>query len=263
MIDQTTPVPANGIAVTGSTDLLCTDVGGVLSIELTSGDITAEIKHPVVFFQGEPIPYSEYASVATTNGKITLGAGSTAKYSTDEDDFVVYYTDHVLGILVSADVGGVSLPIESNAYKAVGHVEPVIEVSRRGDAEQTGNISVITALTSILFSGSTSPENFAGEELLARIYGSNWTSHGGFNSRNKLNFNTKPFGIAILMHSGKDLAAGDPYHIWGRMRFCYHCELTNISSPQNVTNDTTDPILQNVEFRAKYPIPEMTTILTT
>ncbi len=262
MIDQTTPVAENGIGVTGS-DLTLTDLAGALSIELAAGAITAEIKHPLVLFKGEPIPYSDFVSVATVAGKITLVAGSTAKYSTTDTDFVVYYTDHVLGILVSADVGGVTLPIDSTAFKAVGHVEPVVEVQRRGDSEQTGSISVITSLSSILFDSLSVPENFAGEELLARIYGSDWTKNAGFTTRNKLNFNRLPFGIAILIVSGKALSSGAAGDIWGRMVFAYHCQLTTVSSPQNLTNDTTDPILQNIEFRAKYPVPEFTTILTT
>jgi hypothetical protein len=262
MIDQTTPVPENGIGVTG-TDLTIAAVTTQRTIALTTGDITAEIKHPVVMYKGEPIPFSDYESVAPTAGLITLIAGTDTIYdSVIETDYVVYYTDHVLGLLVSADVGGITLPIESNAFKAIGHVEPVVEVQRRGDAEQTGTISVITSLSSILFNSQTTPENFAGEELFARIYGGDWSPNAGFAGRQRLNFNNDPFGICVLMVSGKALDSGDAGDIWARMLFIYHCELTSISSPQNLTNDTTDPILQNVEFRAKYPVPEFATTLT-
>jgi hypothetical protein len=263
MIDQTTPVPDNGIGVTG-TDLTISVDTTKRTIALASGNITAEVKHPVVLYKGEPIPFSDYETVATSAGLITLKAGTATTYpSTTDTDYVVFYTDHVLGILASADVGGVTLPIESNAFKAIGHVEPVVEVQRRGDAEQTGTLSVITSLSAIKFDGAGAPENFAGEELFARVYGSDWTANGGFSSRNALNFANNPFGICVAMLSGKPLASGEANDIWARLLFIYHCELTGISSPQNLTNDTTDPILQNIEFRAKYPVPELTSVLTT
>jgi hypothetical protein len=169
-----------------------------------------------------------------------------------------------MGTLVSAEVGGVTLPIESSSFKAVGHVEPVVFVSRRGDAEGTGSIQVIMSLTSILFSGGSSPQNFAGEELYKRIYGANWAySNQGFALRNKLDFNTLPFGIAVLMHSGLPLVSGAANKVWGNLLCIYHCQLTSIGAPANVSADTTDPILINVEFKSKYAVPEYSTLLTT
>lgn len=270
MIDQPVAVEENGLGVGGDTEraaqLTISFVATARTIALAAGALpaTGEVAYPVCFYKGEAIPFSDYATITPATGLITLIADTVTKYpSVLGSDYQVYYSDHVNGILVSADVGGLSLPIESTSYKAVGHVEPVVEVERRGDAEGTGTISVITALQSIMFDSGTVPLNAAGEELFARIYGTDWTANAGWSARQKLNFNSKPFGICIVMLSGKSLTGGDAGHIWGRIVCIYHCQLTSISSPQNVTNDTTDPILQNVEFRAKYPNPEFTTILTT
>ena len=264
---NTVAIPENGIGLTGS-DLTI----GASTTSRTIACATATsvlhancVKYPIVLYKGNPIPFSDFLTSVSALGLITLALLTTTKYpSTTATDYKVYWSDHVMGTLVSAEVGGVTLPIESSSFKAVGHVEPVVFVSRRGDAEGTGSIQVIMSLTSILFSGGTSPQNFAGEELYKRIYGANWAySNQGFALRNRLDFNTLPFGIAVLMHSGLPLVSGVANKVWGNLLCIYHCQLTSIGAPANVSADTTDPILINVEFKSKYAVPEYSTLLTT
>jgi len=262
MVAQSPVIDEMGLGVTGTSLTISDDGGTGRTIELTLGNITAEIAHPLVLYKGEPIPYSLYDSVATSSGEITLVSGTTTTYGTDASDYVVYYSDHVLGILQSAEVGGVSLPIESSSYKAVGHVEPVVSTETRGDAEATGSLSMILSLTSIMFDGDTTPRNYAGDELFARIYGSDWTQNPDFNDRIRLNYNSKPFGICIVTKSGKPYSQGDPGYVWGSAYYIYHCQLTNIAPPSNISGDASDPILQTVEFRSKHPHPDYSAFLT-
>lgn len=265
MIDLTTPMEENGLGLTGSNDLLCSAPGGgVLRIQNVSGATAgANVEFPIVFYKGEPIPESEIVQFVKAGCVIDIYDG-IAKYGTTEEDFIVYISGHIWGILVSADVGGVTLPIESTSYKAVGHTEAVVSVTKRGDTESTGTISVITSLTSLIYYGLTAPVNLgAGSELFYKAYGSDWkpATSASFSNRNKLTFNTKPIGICLVEVTGKRLNDVAQGHLWGRITCIYNCDVTSISSPQNITNDAGDPILQNIEYRSNY-LPEVTTVLT-
>jgi hypothetical protein len=104
--------------------------------------------------------------------------------------------------------------------------------------------------------------NLGPEDIFKRIYGADWTANIGFNFRNRLNAPSKPFGICLLILSGKPLASGPASDVWGTMYCQQHCELVAIGNPQNVTNDATDPVTVSVEFTAKYA-PDVATVLTT
>ena len=245
----------NGIEVQGA-DLDISDVGGVQTIKLASTATlpAAVCKHPVILHNGVAIPYSDFTlPIVLLDGAITLVAASTTTYP-DNGTHKVYYSDHLSGYLVSAEVGGVSLPIDINSFNAVGHEEPVYRVIKRGDADGTGSINVVNDLTAHMFFGETTPENDPGEELFKRIYGSEWTSGSAWDSRNAFRPPTKPFGVAVLQHSGKqyegETLAG---HVWAQLLCVYHCMLTDIGAPQNITNDATDPIQQSVDFQSRYP----------
>lgn len=248
----------NGIAVTG-TDLSCVLNVTKQEVKLASATTmtAAQVKHPLIFFKGKAVPYSHFDDTvppSTVDGLVTLTAAATSAggYTVDETDYVVYWSDHLSGYLISADVGGVTLPIDSNSFNAVGHEEPVYRVFKRGTAEGTGSLSVVMDLTAHVFGAATAPANWPGEELQKRIYGSEWTTGGGWDGRNPLMAPTNPFGVAVLKLSGKQLSSAEG-HVWGVLTCIYHCELTTVSSPQNVSNDSTDPIALNVDFTSRFP----------
>ena len=262
MYDETTPIAENGINVTGSDLLISDDAGTGRTIELVAGDVTAEnILYPVVFYKGTPIPFSDYDSIIVTAGEITLKSGTTTTYpSTDGADYRVYYCDPLLGIATSIEVGGVTLPIESSAFNAIGHSEPVITTRKRGEAEGTGSLTAMLNQAAILFDSATLPQNAPGEELYYRIYGSDWSKASAsskFDTINAKNFPSQPFGICVLMLTGAkfDEVATKEGQVWATANFIYHCEVTSIGPPQNISNDATDPVLQTVEFVSRYPIP--------
>lgn len=259
----------NGIAVTG-TDLSVLIPTTELEIEMDVATTfkSPHVKHPIIIYKGKAIPYSHFKGAAlpsTTNGKVTLTAAATTAgaYSVDETDYEVYWSDHLAGYLISAEVGGVTLPLDTNSFNAVGHEEPVYRIFKRGTAEGTGSINVVMDLTAHVFDTLTTPANWPGEELQKRIYGSEWTAQAGWDGRNPMIAPTNPFGIAVLKHSGKQLdsAAG---HVWGVLTCVYHCMLTAVSPLANVTNDSTEPIALSVDFTTRFPdMTDQAVILTT
>jgi hypothetical protein len=270
LANTTLGMPEKGLDVTGATNLTVTDAAGKRVIALASAkDITASsVDYPLVLYKGVAVPYSDFDGGVTPWAKgtctLTLKAGTTAKYPSEtETDWQIFYSDHLLGTLVSLDAGDVSLPLESNAFNAVGHLDPVIRTTRRTDPESNGSITVMESMTSFLFDSLTAPENTPGEDLLARVYGSEWTPGAGYDVRNKLKSPTNPFGIAVVQLSGKALAGDAAGNVWGNVLFVYHCRLTQVGAPQNIQNDATDPILRSVEFDTRYPDDvEQTTIYT-
>lgn len=257
-------IAENGIDVTG-TDLIIGAVTTQRTIALASGVITTDVKHPIVLYKGNPIPFSDYdnGGIQTGTPQITLKLLTTTTYpSITETDYRVWFTDNVLGIVTAADVGGVSLPVEENEFKALGHTEPVLKTLQRGNPESTGSITVISNMTSILFDTDTSPVNNAGEDLMARIYGSDWTPNGGFSQRSKLTFPTDSFGICLLMVSGAKVSqpVAGTGKLWAVARFIYNCEISGVNAPENVDADSTDPVLQTIEFTSRFE-PETTSIV--
>jgi hypothetical protein len=243
-----------GMGVTGSDLTISDDAGTGRTIELASGDITTEVaQHPVVFYKGTPIPFSDYDNIINTKGEITLKSGTTTTYpSTSGADYEVWYSDHLWEIVQSLSLGGIELPIESSEYSAVGHGEPVYRVVKRGEQSQSGSITVVEDMQSLMYDGGTAPKNSAGEELLYRIFGSSeWSKGAGLANPNLISPPSNPFGIAALMLSGNSLG-GNQGEIWAVAQYVYHCELTNVGEPQNVTGDSTDPILRTIEFDSFY-----------
>jgi len=113
LIGKSPHIAQNGFGVTGDDaayGLTIGDDGGTgrtIELALASTDIGTTITYPVVYYKGVAIPFSDYSTVAAAKGKITLKSGTTTKYpSTDEDDYIVYYSDFVLGVLATADIGG-------------------------------------------------------------------------------------------------------------------------------------------------------------
>lgn len=246
----------NGIGLTG-TDLTVTDATTYYTIETSTATTfdASQVKCPIVFFKGKAIPYSHYNGASppsTTNGLITLTTATYADYTDVETDYVVYYSDHLTAYLISAEVGGVTLPIDTNSFNAVGHEEPVYVVTKRGTADGTGSVNVIMDLTAHLMDTLTAPVNWPGEELQKRIYGSDWTVQAGWDARNPLQAPTQPFGIALLKHSGKSYGAAQG-NVWAVLTCVYHCELTTVSPLGNVSNDSTDPVSLSIDFTTKYP----------
>ena len=259
LYDQTVAIYEFGLGLTGATEITVTDVAGALTIQTAtaSADITAETAlYPVVFYKGNAIPFSDYDSTTppvTGQGLITLIGGTTAIYGTDEADFEVWYSDHLWAITQGISAGGVSMPIETNEYSSVGHDESVYKVVKRGDQESSGSITVVEDLTSILMSADTAPNNNAGSELLARIYGTDWSADQTVDNPNILTPPTNPFGVCIVMLSGNKLNdAGNVGKVWASVQHIFHCKVTNIGEPQNITGDATDPILRTVEFESYY-----------
>jgi hypothetical protein len=250
-----------GIGCTG-TDLTIGASTTSRTIALAAGVIGTDVKYPVVLYKGTPIPFSDFLTVQSATPQITLRLTTVTLYpSTTNTDYKVFFTDPVLGIVTNVEAGGVSLPLESNEFKALGHEEPVIKTVTRGDPEGTGSISVVSNMTSVLFDSSTVPKNNAGEDLLARIYGSEWTANAGIGTPNILNFPTNPFGITILKMSGlRKGDAGNTGKIFLRYRHIYHCMVTNIGAPQNLDNDSTDPVIWTVEYTSKYATPGFGTV---
>jgi hypothetical protein len=257
MINNTLSFPQYGIGVTGSTDLTVTQPSSDTII--TEGTVTTglNITYPIVIYKGVAVPYSAVETAYDPATGIIELTGTD--YTTDSDDYVIHYSDHLLGDLVSIDAPNVGLPLESNSFNAVGHDDPVLKVTKRGDADASGSLSVIEHMTSLMESGGTTPLNNPGEDLLTRIYGSEWTqgSNGIYDSPatwNTLKAPTNPFGVAILVWTGQPLTGGSiAGEVWGNLHFIYHCRLTNISAPQNITGDSTDPILRNIEFECQFP----------
>lgn len=253
---QTAALYQFGLGLTGATEITCTDASGVLSIKTTvaSSDITAETAaYPVVFWKGNAIPFSDYDTVVVTSGEITLVDGSTAIYGDSEDDFEVWYTDHLWAINQGITAGGVSMPIETNEYSSIGHDESVYKVVKRGDQESTGSITVVEDLTSIMFDEGVAPLNNAGSELLARIYGADWAANQTVATPNILTPPVSPFGVCIVMLSGNRLHdAANEGKVWASIQHIFHCKVTNIGEPQNISGDATDPILRTVEFESYF-----------
>jgi hypothetical protein len=255
LYDQTVGIYEFGLGLTGSTEITVSDAATAVTIETAtvSADITAETAaYPVVFWKGNAIPFSDYASVVTAQGLITLIAGTTAIYGTNEDDFEVWYSDHLWAINQGISAGGVSMPIETNEYSSIGHDESVYKVVKRGDQESSGSITVVEDLTSIMMASDVAPLNNAGSELLARIYGTDWNADSTVDAPNILTPPTNPFGVCIVMLSGNRLHSADVGKVWGSVQHIFHCKVTNIGEPQNITGDATDPILRTVEFESYY-----------
>lgn len=250
----------NGLGLTGS-DLFVTAAATKRTINIASTPTMPAdtVKHPIVLYKGEPIPFSDFDAAtppSTVSGLITLKAGSETTYpSTTLTDYVVYYSDHLNGILIGGSVGNVSLPLESSSFNVIGHVDPIYKVERAGEPEANGNIQVVTSLTSFLFGGATpdtAPRNYPGEEILKRIYGSEWVAGAGWSARNAMRRPTNPFGIVIIQHSG--LSLGDSQGLtWAKVTCVYHCRLTGISEIQNMSNDATSPQALQVEFNSRFP----------
>lgn len=258
LYDQAVGLHEFGLGLTGATAITVTDVAGAVTIKTTvaSSDITAETAlYPVVFWKGNAIPFSDYDSVTppvVASGLITLIADTTAIYGVDEDDYEVWYSDHLWAINQGITAGGVSMPIETNEYSSIGHDESVYKVVKRGDQESSGSITVVEDMTSIMMSADVAPNNNAGSELLSRIYGSDWNADGDVDTPNILTPPAKPFGVCIVMLSGNKLHIADPGKVWASVQHIFHCKVTNIGEPQNITGDATDPILRTVEFESYF-----------
>lgn len=262
LINSTLAVPQYGIGVTGATDLTVTAPAADTLITLT-GTIdmsVSDVTYPLCIYKGVAVPYSAWKAAvgfAPATSVLTLTGTS---YTLDSDDYVMYYSDHLMGDLVSVDAPNVSMPLESNSFNAVGHDDPVVKVTKRGDPDASGSLSVIEHMTAFLIDAATVPMNKPGEDLLARIYGSEWTTgsnaiYDADTTWNTVKAPTNPFGIAILTTTGLPLTGGSlgAGHVWANLHLIYHCRLTNVSSPQNITGDSTDPILRNIEFECQFP----------
>jgi hypothetical protein len=226
------------------------------------GSSAVDTPMPVVLYKGTAVPYSDMMNSELSSSPAEVGLiDKTSPYdSADEDDYVLYWSDHISGSLVSIEAPNISLPYESSSYGAVGHGDPVIKTTKAGEADASGSITVIEHMTAFIMSAAgptpkTVPENVVGEELLWRVYGSDWTANMGYTAAmgNTLKRPTKPFGICIVQLSGENLENGTSGKLWGVLQFIYHCKLTSIGPKQNISNDTTDPILRTVEFECQYP----------
>ena len=255
LYDQTVGVHEFGLGLTGAAAITVTDAATAVTIQTAtaSADITAECAaYPVVFWKGNAIPFSDYDSVVVAEGLITLIAGTTAIYGVNEDDYEVWYSDHLWAINQGISAGGVSMPIETNEYSSIGHDESVYKVVKRGDQESSGSITVVEDLTSIMFDSDVAPLNNAGSELLARIYGTDWSADGDVDTPNILTPPSDPFGVCMVMLSGNKLHSASVGKVWASIQHIFHCKVTNIGEPQNVTGDATDPILRTVEFESYF-----------
>lgn len=256
-----------GLGVTGA-DLLVENLPvGDRKISLASAkDSGSEINHPLVIYKGVAVPYSDFGvgGFNQTGSVIQLKGSSGTPYpSLVGTDWLVFYSDHLLGTLVALDAGDISLPLETNAFNAVGHADPVIRTTKRTNPESNGSITVMNSLSSFLFDTETTPNNFPGEDLLRRVYGSDWTLQGGYDVRNKLKVPTNSFGICVVQLSGKALAGDAAGNVWASLMFVYNARVTTVGAPTGIANDSTDPIQQTVEFDTRYPDDvEQTVILT-
>jgi hypothetical protein len=265
LINHSGGMHQHGIAITGSSYITAGEVTGINSrtLELSSSeDISGTvIDRSFILYKGVAIPYSDYlqsSGFVTTTCVTNLKQDSMDVYtSEDEGDYVLWLSDHLLGTLVSIEAPTVNLPIESNSFNAVGHDDPVIKVSKRGDPDASGSISVIESMTAIKFDQEVVPRNAPGEDLLSRVYGSEWTIGAGYAGNwNRLKAPTNPFGISIMRLSGipyEGEGATVAGRVWATVTNIYHCRLTSITPPQNITGDSTDPILRGVEFECQYP----------
>lgn len=258
MINDTLSFPQYGIGVTG-TDLTITAPVSDTVITETAGTDTSglSIVYPIVIYKGVAVPYSAVETAyAPATGVMEL---TGTDYTIISNDYVIHYSDHLLGNLVSIDAPNVGMPLESNSFNAVGHDDPVVKVTKRGDTDASGSLSVIEHMTSLMEAAATTPLNMPGEDLLARVYGTQWTqgSNTIYNAPatwNTIAPPTNPFGVAILNWTGLPLTGGSiAGEVWGNLHFIYHCRLTNVSAPQNITGDSTDPILRNIDFECQFP----------
>jgi len=268
-------MPSYGLGITGSGGLTATVGASNTTVALDGLGVcdASSMKYgdsvgkpmPVCLYKGTAVPYSDYeytgwvdGSGTETEPQIELIDKNTYN-SNDSDDYVVYWSDHLSGNLVSIEAPNISLPYESSSYGAVGHGDPVIKTTKAGEADASGSITVIEHMTAFIMKTSgvakTVPENVVGEELLWRIFGGDWTANMGYTAAmgNTLKRPTKPFGICIVQLSGENLESGTTGKLWGKLQFIYHCKLTSIGPSQNISNDTTDPILRTVEFECQYP----------
>lgn len=261
LVNTTLGFLENGIGVTG-TDHTITGVADKRIITLTATEdiSSSSVVTPLILYKGTAIPFSDFDTAGFAAGTCITTLKDTPPTditypSVDGNDYVVYYWDPLLGVVTSIEAPNVNLPLETNSFDAVGHDSPVIKVTKRGDPDASGSITVIEDQTSHIFFGETSAQNNPGEDLLSRVYGSDYTPGAGYDgSWNKLGAPTNPFGIFVLMLSGDPLAGGGQAgKVWGVAQAIYHCRLTNISPPQNITGDTTDPILRGVEFECQFP----------
>lgn len=254
----------NGIHLTGSGDITVTDVTTKKNIVPAAGgvDLTGtNILTPVVLYKGVAVPYSDFESVTLSTSVILLKATTSTTYpSNDSDDWIVYYDDPLSGYLTTIEAPTINLPLEQNSFNAVGHDDPVIKVTKRGDPDASGSLTVLESLSAHIFDGQTAPEasSAPGEDLLSRVYGSAWTV--GTNTIyaddtfNNLGAPAQPFGIAVFRFSGTALTGGGQAgKVWAAVTHIYHCRLTSITPPQNVTGDSTDPVLRGIEFECQYP----------
>jgi len=263
LMNATLAFPEYGISVKEHT---ITDAATKKVITLTTPkDISASsVGYPVIFYKGIAIPMIEIETFVKTTCVTTLVATTSTKYpSNTSTDWEVYYSSHLWALILSAELGGVTLPIETTSTKAVGHRTPVISINRRGTPEASGSITAIYDLTSVQFS-DFSMKNNAGKELFNRIYGTDWTGYGSFDVRTKLTIPVNPFGIALITWTGKHRSGADiaaTGNLWGAMINIYNCKLTGVSNLANISNDATDPITVTIEFKAHWPNPEYSTLL--
>jgi len=270
-----TGMKENGIAVTGTAvagvDLtvgssgnnatIAIGAGAVVTTAMQYGSESAKKIIPIVLYKGSAVPFSDYVLIDEATSKITLkNSVINVPYSTTSAvDYIIYWSDHLSGYLVSIEAPNISLPIESSSFSAVGHSEPVIKITKRGEPEATGSLTVMEHMTAFMDS-TNALLNVPGEELLYRIYGPDWTtpSNAGYTQSlwNTLKAPTRPFGIAILTVTGNPFDGGSTAYqnkLWGTMNFIYHCKVTSIGPKQNISNDSTDPILRTVEFTCAWP----------
>jgi len=261
----------NGLGLSGSTDLTIgldvdkrtvTPIGGIPALSCSN-------QWGILFYKGEHVPAADIFSFNVSTGLFTLTAAkTTSKYtSTSPDDYLAYYADYIPAILTNVDIPNISMPVESSGYGGIGCEENVYSTFQRGaSADATGSITFQMSQTAW---GTTAAvaQNAAGAEILRRIYGTDFKFDAGWDSRNRLiNVASKKADgcyITILQHSGLRLDAAQG-QVWGVETTVPSLIITDVSAPNGISNDSSDPITMTIEFAVRFPeLISQNTIWTT
>ena len=264
-------VRQNGIGMTGSTDLTIgidtsrrtiTPIGGGFILQMQN-------QWPILYYKGVAVPSTHFdGDPSSSTGKVFLTIASTASIytSTDPNDYLMYCMDFLPAIITNVDIPNISMPVSSSGYGGVGVDEQVYTTMVRDDVEVVGSVKFQMSQTAW---GSTGGDlrNQAGAEVLKRIYKTDFDQDTAWDNRQQIiNANSEmgqSIAIVFLEHSGLkyDSAIGK---VWGSVTTVPSLLVTDVSAPENVSNDATDPILMQIDFTVKFPeLVSRNTILTT
>lgn len=226
-----------------------------------------------LYYKGKAVPFSHFESYTTT-GKWFITVAETANYSADAADYVAWYGDWLRAYVMSAEVGGVDLPIEKSGFNGLGIDEEVYQTVKRGDMSASGAFTVAFDLTTQLIDSDTTPNNAAAAEIFSRWYKvDKGYYHTAWDDRKTIIDDylddrkglATPYyaSVSLLNRSGKRLDAAQG-QVWGVLTTLLDCRITSMDNYANITNDATDPVAFTVNFTTNFPdYVNQVTILTT